>query len=196
MSSALWSATGLQLGPDNHLPALRIQAGLHWVLGGEGRGKTRLLQGLAAQCPLEAAHIERQAHLTVAFDNALDAQHDNTVAQAWLDVRRAAHPAWQVGLAAGLTEAMALTEHLAKPLYMLSAGSRRKLGLVATAASGAALRLFDTPFAALDGRSRQVLLDLLLEAAQDRQHAWVVADYALPPGWPAAAPATCTSLGD
>ncbi|MEY8877526.1 MAG: hypothetical protein AB9M60_13530, partial [Leptothrix sp. (in: b-proteobacteria)] len=85
------------------------------------------------------------------------------------------------------------------PLFMLSTGSRRKVGLVAAAASGAALTLVDNPFAALDAPARQLWLQVLSEAAADRTRAWVVADHDVPTAWVASAPpalAGVIDLGD
>ncbi len=81
-------------------------------------------------------------------------------------------------------------------MHMLSAGSRRKVGLVAAAASGAALTLLDTPFAALDVASGRVLAELLAEAADDAGRAWVVADHGLPPALAGAPLAGTVDLGD
>ncbi|MBU3737690.1 MAG: ATP-binding cassette domain-containing protein [Rhodoferax sp.] len=92
---------------------------------------------------------------------------------------------WDARQANDLSHTLGLTEHLAKPLYMLSAGSRRKVGLVAAAASSADLILLDQPFAALDAASCQQLIRLLVQAARQSRSAWVVADYEVPPGWPA-----------
>ena len=150
-----------------------LRPGLTFISGGEGRGKSSLL-GLIA----DAA---RAQGLSVWLEQPADAAHDPKVARAWLDERRhAAHPAWNDALQAALIDAFALDEHLDKPLYMLSAGSRRKLGLVGAAASGAVVTLLDVPFAAIDMRSARVLGELLADAAEDEARAWVLADYALP----------------
>jgi len=85
---------------------------------------------------------------------------------------------------------------MAKQMHMLSAGSRRKLGLLAAAASGAELVLLDMPFAALDGVSRRVLLALLEEAATQQRQIWVMADYAAPAGLDASLFASRIELGD
>jgi energy-coupling factor transporter ATP-binding protein EcfA2 len=71
---------------------------------------------------------------------------------------------------------------LDKNIFMLSTGSKRKLYLAAAFASGAALTLLDTPFAALDKVSIRFALTLLAEAAQDNTRLWVLADYAQPDG--------------
>lgn len=79
---------------------------------------------------------------------------------------------------------------------MLSAGSRRKAGLLAAAASGAELTLLDTPFAALDAASGRVLVQVLADARQSQTRAWVVADAQRPPELPGGSPMTFIDLGD
>jgi ABC-type transport system involved in cytochrome c biogenesis ATPase subunit len=166
-----------------------LRPGLSFISGGEGRGKSSLLRLIA-----DAA---RARGLSVWLEQPADAAHDQTVARAWLDERRhAAHPAWNDALQAALVQALALDEHLDKPMYMLSAGSRRKLGLAGAAASGAAVTLLDVPFAAIDMRSARVLGELLADAAADEARAWVLADYALPAALEDAALAGEIALGD
>ena len=168
------------------MKGLNPAPGLSFVRGGEGRGKSRLLAQLAAQAGAEGR--------SVWLEQPADARHDPVIARDWLAQRRG--PAWQAGVAAALVEAFALAEHLDKPLYMLSAGSRRKLGLVGAAASAAALTLLETPYAALDARSARLLTELLAEAAESRARAWVLADYELPSGLADVPLAATVDLGD
>jgi hypothetical protein len=79
---------------------------------------------------------------------------------------RSAFGAWDASLEAVLIEDLALDEHMGKDLFMLSTGTRRKLGSVAAFACGADLSLIDMPFAALDAPARAVLGELLQEAAR------------------------------
>lgn len=155
-----------------------IAPGLTLLRGGEGRSKTRLLRQLAGERPAAA-------------------EHDAVVAQAWLDQRRQRFASsWRAAVAAALIEGFGLAEHMAKPLFMLSAGSRRKVGLVAAAASGAALTLLDTPYAALDARSGRLLSELLAEAAEGTDRAWVLAGYELPVALAGVRLAGLIDLGD
>jgi ABC-type multidrug transport system ATPase subunit len=191
------------LGLRHHYPGaplfdhldLELWPGLSLVLGGDGRGKTTLLRILAGELAPTSGSIMRDQD-GAALESAADPADDPVVARAWLGSRQARHAGWEAKTAERLAEAFGLGPHLDKPLYMLSTGSRRKLGLVAAAASGAALTLLDTPYAALDAPSTRVLTALLGEAATQRRRAWVIADHAPPPGadgWPIAG---IVNLGD
>ena len=172
-----------------------LKPGLHLIQGGEGRGKTALLRLLAGLLAPDAGRLERQL-ASQAWPEPLDPARDAQQAADWLAEERASHAAWHADTAAALQEAWQLGPHMAKQMHMLSAGSRRKLGLLAAAASGAELVLLDMPFAALDGVSRRVLLELLEDAARQRRQIWVMADYAAPPGLEASLFASRIDLGD
>jgi ABC-type multidrug transport system ATPase subunit len=172
-----------------------VRPGLTLLQGGEGRGKSSLLAMMAGERLPDAGQLQRAAP-TLYFQRPESSRHDATVARDWLQAQCAAHAGWQAPVAEALVEAFGLAEHLDKPMVMLSTGSRRKVGLVAAAASGAALTLLDQPYAALDGRSSRVLSELLREAAEGRICAWVIADHALPPGLAGAALAGLIDLGE
>lgn len=183
--------------PVLHGLTFDISPGLSLVRGGEGRGKTSLLRLLAGQLAPTAGQLQGLPGTAgVSLEQPQDAAFDAVVADAWLAQRQAGCPGWQAALAADLATALGLDEHRHKPLFMLSTGSRRKLGLVAAAASGAALTLLDTPFAALDGRSCRVLAELLADAADDTQRAWVLADHSVPDRLAGVRWATVVDLGD
>jgi ABC-type cobalamin/Fe3+-siderophores transport system ATPase subunit len=67
-------------------------------------------------------------------------------------------------------------------MYMLTAGSKRKVWLSAAFAAGTPLTLIDQPFAALDAPSMRFLTELLQDAASHPSRAWVIADYEAPAG--------------
>lgn len=188
-ATALLDFSALRCPGQNAALSFTLRPGLTLVRGGEGSGKTALLSLIAAQA--------QTSGLGVWLEQPTDAAHDQVVACDWLDERRALTPThWNTALQTVLTQAFALEEHLHKPMYMLSAGSRRKLGLLGAAASGAVLTLLDVPFAALDGRSSRVLGELLAEAAEDNSRAWVLADYALPASLAGVPLAERVELGD
>ena len=177
---------GVQAGPGD-APVfgpldLDIPAGLTAVIGDEGTGKTTLLRVLAGDLsPLrgELAPVD-----TAWLDLRLPGSDELTPQEVWA-AARARWPRWQADLAEDLVDALQLEEHLAKRLFMLSTGSRRKVALVALLASGATLTCLDQPFASLDGASVRVLREFLQDAAEHASRGWVVADYAADPalGW-------------
>ncbi|MBQ0959809.1 ATP-binding cassette domain-containing protein [Ideonella sp. 4Y11] len=184
----------LGLGPLRGLNAA-LPPGLSAITGGEGCGKTLLLRLLAGELAPAQGRIERQQG-PVWYAPTDDPADDAVVAADWLAARRPHHARWDQALADNLADALDLAQHLPKPLYMLSRGSRRKLGLLGAAASGAELVLLDQPWAALDARSCRLVDELLTEAADSPRSAWVVADYALPPALADLPLAAHIALGD
>jgi ABC-type multidrug transport system ATPase subunit len=178
-----------------HLSA-QIPSGVTWVQGGEDRGKTTLLRLLAGELRAQAgtlsingisfkdqpaayqAQVFWVAPRSEAFDPLI-------VADFFASVQHR-YPRFDAQLLAELVEGLSLAEHLNKALYMLSAGSKRKVWLAAAFASGAAVTLLDEPFAALDMASIRVVTELLADAAEHNQRAWVIADYEAPSGLPLA----------
>lgn len=200
MTAALVSAERLGFGHPGAAPLLQalsfdIRAGLSLICGGDGRGKTSLLRLIAGELQATAGALHRRAE-TSYFERPEDPAHDALVARDWLAARQQRFAGWQADLQTRLIEDFGLAPHIDKPLYMLSTGSRRKVGLLAAAVSGAALTLIDMPFVALDAASSRVLTGLLVEAAAGRTRAWVIADYGLPAGLAASALAGRIELGD
>lgn len=168
----VWSVRDLR-GPVNGPQAdglnLDIPAGLSAITGGEGRGKTWLLRQLCGDAP---GRVPGACHL----DLHLPDDDARTPEQVWQSLRPL-FPHWDTDLQAALAQALDLDPHQDKALYMLSTGSRRKVGLVATLASGATLTGLDQPYMALDMASVEVLRSFLSDAAEQTDRAWLVADY-------------------
>ena len=168
----------------------RIASGVTLIQGDDGSGKTTLLRLLAGELPAHAGRLQingiqldtqplayRQQVFWVdprseAFDQISATDYFNTLAHQY--------PGFNAHLLAELTDGLSLEPHLSKPLYMLSTGSKRKVWLAAAFASGAAVTLLDSPFAALDAASINFVLELLESAADHPARAWIVADYAAP----------------
>lgn len=174
-----------------------IPAGVSLVLGGDGSGKTSLLQILAGALPAQAGELQINGVSLKEAPNAYlarlfwaDPRSDDLDQITALDYFERLHlryPGFDVARVSDLTEGLALGPHLHKPLFMLSTGSKRKVWLAGAFAAGAAITLLDEPFAALDKPSIGFVTELLEEAAQHPTRAWVVAAYEAP----AAVPLAC-----
>ena len=162
------------------------------VQGGGGRGKTSLMCVLAGELAADAGqlqlggvwlHEQPEAYrLQVFWADTRSAAHDALTCRDYLATVQRLYPAFDESKLNRAIEGLSLAPHLDKNIFMLSTGSKRKLYLAAAFASGAALTLLDTPFAALDKVSIRFALTLLAEAAQDNTRLWVLADYAQPDG--------------
>jgi ABC-type multidrug transport system ATPase subunit len=168
-----------------------LPAGVSWLGGDEGRGKTTLLRLLAGRLspqagsiatdwPLQAEELAQQ----VAWHEASDPAFDQTVVQ---DILEQLVPAGSHKRLPELMAGLSLEPHLAKPLYQLSTGSRRKVFIAATLAQPGRLALLDQPFTALDAPSITFLLTHFRALAAAGQQALLVADYLPPEGVPLAA---------
>jgi ABC-type transport system involved in cytochrome c biogenesis ATPase subunit len=172
--------------------SLSIPPGLSLVQGDDGCGKSSLIRLMAGD--LVPASGTLSIHGT-----RLDEQHETYRQQVfWIDPQTEAHdaitaagyldslsqhdPSLRHEALADLVAGFALEPHLNKPMYMLSAGSKRKVWLSAAFAAGTPLTLIDQPFAALDTPSIRFLTELLQDAARHPSRAWVIADYEAPAG--------------
>jgi len=177
--------------------------GVTLVQGGDGRGKTSLLRVLAGvQAPdsgmvvLNGADLARQpgAYLAQLFwMEPQSTAFDAVSGLAYLQQMRERYPHFDPEVADGLIDALSLSEHIEKPLYMLSTGSKRKVWLCAAFASGAPLTLLDMPFAALDKTSIEVVTQGLAEEAKRAHRIWIMTGYAPPPD---VSLSDCIDLGD
>ena len=168
---------------------LVLPAGLSVVSGEESSGKTTLLRLLSGDLPADSGSIvlrglatqslSAQVFRTEPRNDALDA----ISAESWWASLPARHPHFNVRLANGLAHGFALEPHIKKPMYMLSAGSKRKAWLCAAFAASTPLTLIDEPFAALDMASIRFLQGLLEEASNHGDRAWVLADHTPPEGF-------------
>ena len=171
-------------GPLQHL-SFSWPPGVSWVCGDEGKGKTTLLRLLAGDVQPTTGQVFTPEG-GVFWVDLQDAVHDTTTVQACWDALRAHYPRWNQDLLQDLAEELDMTQHLDKRLNMLSAGSRRKVMVVAALASGATVTLLDQPFAALDLASVRIIHEFLHEAAEHSSRAWIVADYEAPTHLPVA----------
>ncbi|MDP9881164.1 ABC-type multidrug transport system ATPase subunit [Variovorax boronicumulans] len=140
-----------------------IGEGVTLLYGDTGSGKSTLLRVLAGQQPASAGQLRaagvaldaepaayrRQVFFCEPASEAFDALSVQACT-ALLGEGDAGfdNAEWQ-----RLVEAFSLVPHLEKQMFMLSTGSRRKVGLAAALASGRPVVLLDDPVGALDARS-------------------------------------------
>lgn len=174
--------------------ACQVPPGVCFVQGGEGTGKSSLLRLLAGELAassgqfriggVDLAALPEVYRQQVFLADPRTQVFDQITPLAYLAALQARYPGFNAACIAALIDGLSLAEHQHKPLYMLSTGSRRKVWFAGAVASGAPVTLLDEPFAALDSRSIGFVRELLRQAANDPQRAWVLADYEAPVGVP------------
>lgn len=170
--------------------SLRITAGVTLVRGGDGRGKTTLLNILAGTQPdasgvleLDGVRLDQDGagyRRQVFHIDPRSEAYDQMGVPEFFAAMRARHAGFDDSLLPELIEGLALTPHLEKKLFMLSTGSKRKVYLAAACAANARLTLLDDPYASLDRASINFLARRLDAQATHAQRAWVVAMYEVP----------------
>jgi ABC-2 type transport system ATP-binding protein len=153
--------------------------------GDTGSGKSTLLRVLAGALPATGGRLTlagaslpgaAEAYRRQVFfvDPSTDAFDAMGVEECAASLRRADVPfdaaRWQA-----LVDGFALAPHLAKKMFMLSTGSKRKVWLAAALASSRPLTLLDEPTAGLDAGSTHCLWRTLAEMAQESDRAVIVA---------------------
>jgi ABC-type multidrug transport system ATPase subunit len=169
----------------------QLAPGVALVLGGDGRGKTTVLELLAGVLAPDAGRMQlgnvfldeqpKAYRQQVFWKDPRSAAHDDLTVTDYMQSVRRAYPGFDDNVLAEVMDGLSLGPHLHKNLFMLSTGSKRKVWVAAAVASGALLTLLDGPFASLDQASINFVLQLLNEAAGQSTRIWVVADY-VPPG--------------
>jgi ABC-type multidrug transport system ATPase subunit len=167
-----------------------IPAGITYITGDESTGKSTLLRLFAGDLTAQAGDVAIHSTSStndlasyrkhVFWTDPRATAHDQIVVNEFFDVQRKFYPNFDDIVLADMLQSLSLTEHVSKEIYKLSAGSKRKVWLAAAFASGAAVTLIDEPFSALDKASIGYLLDRLHTCAQNKQRAWVIADYEVP----------------
>ena len=163
--------------------ALAVGPGVTLLHGESGSGKTTLLRIVAGDlaadgrvalhgrtCEDDRAAWSRDIGVLDAGDERLDALTPDAVMAAV----RARHGALDETAWRRHVEAFGLRPHLAKAMFQLSTGSRRKVALAALLAARCPLTLLDEPGAGLDAASLRHLRQALAEANADPARAVLV----------------------
>jgi ABC-type multidrug transport system ATPase subunit len=194
MPDTILQACGLTFGfPQqqvfNHFSAA-IPAGITYVVGDESSGKSTLLRLLAGDLMTQAGSIAvcgvTQADNLASYKQHVfwvdphTSVHDHISPNDYFDLQRNFYPAFDDALLVDLIDGLNLYDHVSKAMYMLSAGSKRKVWLATAFACGATVTLLDEPFAALDKASIKFFIERLKSTTQNTKRAWVIADYEVP----------------
>jgi ABC-type multidrug transport system ATPase subunit len=195
--AAILEASGIETGHPGR-PLLKdwsvsIGPGLTLVRGGDGSGKTSLLRCLAATGAKRAGSLTIDG---IAFERsprgyrdrlllveARNDELDDITPLAYFDTLAKRFPAFDRAALPAICQGLSLTEHLHKQFFMLSTGSRHKVGLAGALAAGASVNLLDDPFAGLDRPSIRFFSACLARALEDNAgQAWILAVYEAPAG--------------
>lgn len=155
-----------------------LPPGVTLLDGDMGCGKTTLLQLLAGDLLATGDTELRLRGQTFSDDpaayrrevcwfNPRDEAFDGLTPAGLMAALRERHPALDEAAWQRHIDAFELAPHLAKPLYALSTGMRRKAGLAIALSAGCALTLLDEPTGGLDASS----LDHLAESLCDEPFA-------------------------
>lgn len=162
----------------------RIGPGVTQLFGDTGSGKSTLVRVIAGvlkaqgRLVLDGVDLDtaREAYLQKLFyvDPSTD-RFDQVTGHACTETLRAGDADFDAARWQALIDTFNLAEHIAKPMYMLSTGSKRKVWLAAALASGRRLILLDEPTGGLDGPSVRALWASLGAFAESADRAVVVA---------------------
>ena len=168
----------------------RIAAGITYVVGDESSGKSTLLRLLAGDLTPQAGSIAIcnicQASDLASYKKHIfwvdprTAAHDHISPNIFFELQRNFYPAFDDAILLEVIEGLSLGDHVSKAMYMLSAGSKRKVWLAAALSSGATVTFLDEPFAALDKASINFLIERLQPLTQNTKRVWVIADHEIP----------------
>lgn len=181
-------ASGLRFAWPGEPPLLadwsaRVGPGVTQLYGDTGSGKSTLLRILAGELPADAARLAMNG---VALDAAPERYRQQLFfvdpATPGFDplTARDCLARWSgdtadAALCEQVVEGFGLLPHLDKAMYMLSTGSRRKVGLAAALAAGRPVTLLDEPTAALDLGSARCLWQALAQIGQQGRRCVLVA---------------------
>ncbi len=167
--------------------SVTIPLGVSLIRCDESRGKSTLIRLLAGEIMPEHGKISvngicsdnekslYQKHVfyidprTEKFDQISAMQYLAQIERTHLDFDSVRIP--------HLINGLGLAPHQDKPLYMLSAGSKRKVWIAAAIASGAKITLIDDLTAALDLGSIEFITEQLIQISQQCDRHFIVSHY-------------------
>ncbi len=181
-----------------------VGEGVTLLYGDTGSGKSTLLRVIAGAQPsasgtltLAGARLDTEPEAytrNVFFCDPAAGAFEQLTARACTATLSEGDAGFDAALWQVLVEGFSLAPHIDKPMYMLSTGSKRKVGLAAALASGRPLVLLDEPEGALDARSIGCLWRAVESLAGHAGRAIVIASSARLDHVPRVALAGCIEL--
>jgi ABC-type multidrug transport system ATPase subunit len=167
--------------------SVSIPMGVALIRCEESRGKSTLIRLLAGEMMPERGTISLNGICSakekplyqkqVFYTDPRCEDFDQISAMQYLAHIENVHPDFDRARFPGLIEGLGLTAHQDKPLYMLSAGSKRKVWIAAAIASGAQITLIDDLTAALDRGSIEFITDQLILISKQRNRYFICSHY-------------------
>ncbi|MFN7725338.1 MAG: ATP-binding cassette domain-containing protein [Rubrivivax sp.] len=168
-----------------------FRPGLTWVRGDNGCGKSTLLRllggALAPQGgqlllstdrgPVNAAAQPLAYRQQVFWCGPDPLAFEHLTPPEYFGFIAGLYPGLDAALLAEHVAALGLQPHLEKRLDQLSTGTQRKVALAAALVAPTRVVLLDEPLAALDRASVRHVCEVLEDAAEARDQAWIVTSH-------------------
>lgn len=145
--------------------SVEIPAGIVLIRCDESRGKSTLLRLIAGKLQPQSGQLSINDTGSIIHIEPSTDEFDQISVTAFFKQCQKHYPAMDAKKLDALIQGLSLTTHLDKPIYMLSAGSKRKVWIAAALASNARVALIDDLTAALDKGSIDYLRRELAEQA-------------------------------
>lgn len=165
----------------------QFAAGVTWVKGGNGHGKSTLLKLLAGVLPpshgrivLKGLDIDTDP---MAYRRSMfwcgpgSLAFDHLTPLEYLGFMQGLYPSFDTEAVSKHVAGFALAPYLQTSLRSLSMGTQRKVWLAAALSAGTTVTLLDEPLNALDAASLQYLETNLAEVTQQADRAWIIVSH-------------------
>jgi len=167
--------------------SVNIPTGVSLIRCEESRGKSTLVQLLAGELRpdhgtirangLDSSKDTHQYRKEVYFIDPRTDRFDQLSAIQYLAQVEHEYSDFDRTIIPELITGLGLTPHQDKPLYMLSAGSKRKVWIAAALANGAKITLIDDLTAALDRGSIEFIIDQLIRISKNDKRHFIVSHF-------------------
>ena len=162
-------------------------AGLTWIQGANGTGKSTLLRLLAGSLTpragsIIASHIDAGKEpilyrREVSWHSADAISFDHLTPYEYLGFFSGLYPKFSHKMANALVYSLGLSPFLSTCIKALSTGNQKKVNLAAVLAARTSIILLDEPLANLDETAATVMRTCLEEASRQRKRVWLIASH-------------------